>query len=170
MPAVSSSPISALSRHLAPLGEVGPQERGGLLEVLESVPDPRKKRGVRHRFPAILFVSVCAVASGARSFAAIAEWAADAVEDTVCGMGIGAPNASTIRRALSAFTGDGFDTAIGGFLAGRLAAARSRRPDPRRVSGRGVVRSRSTARRCGARGSETIGRGCSWHAWTTPRE
>jgi predicted transposase YbfD/YdcC len=123
VPAVSSSPIAALSRHLAPLGEVGPQERDGLLEVLESVPDPPKKRGVRHRFSAILFVSVCAVVSGARSFAAIAEWAADAVEDTLRGMGIGAPNASTVRRALSAFTGDGFDTAIGGFLAGRLAAA-----------------------------------------------
>ena len=102
MPAVSSSTIAVLSRQLAPLGEVAPQARGGLLEVLEAVPDPRKKRGVRHRFAAILFVSVCAVVSGARSFAAIAEWAADAVEDTLCGMGIGAPNASTIRRALSA--------------------------------------------------------------------
>jgi predicted transposase YbfD/YdcC len=129
VPAVSSSPIAVLSRHLAPLGEVVPPEaRGGLLEVLESVPDPRKKRGVRHRFAAILFVSVCAVVSGARSFAAIAEWAADAVhdvvDDTLRRVGIGAPNASTVRRALSAFTGDGFDTAIGGFLAGRLAAAR----------------------------------------------
>lgn len=129
MPAVSSSPIAVLSRQLAPLGEVAPQARAGLLEVLEAVPDPRKKRGVRHRFAAILFVSVCAVVSGARSFAAIAEWAADtvndAVDDTLSGMGIGAPNASTIRRALSALTGDGFDTAIGGFLAGRLAAART---------------------------------------------
>jgi predicted transposase YbfD/YdcC len=111
---------------LAPLSEVAPQARVGLLEVLESVPDPRKKRGVRHRFAAILFVSVCAVVSGARSFAAIAEWAADAVEDTLRGMGIGAPNASTIRRALSALSGDGFDTAIGGFLAGRLAEARTK--------------------------------------------
>lgn len=130
MPAVSSSPIAVLSRQLAPLSEVAPQARAGLLEVLESVPDPRKKRGVRHRFAAILFVSVCAVVSGARSFAAIAEWAADAVgdavDDTLRGMGIGAPNASTIRRALSALSGDGFDTAIGGFLAGRLAAARTK--------------------------------------------
>jgi predicted transposase YbfD/YdcC len=127
VPAVSSSPIAVLSRQLAPLcGVVAPQARSGLLEVLESVPDPRKKRGVRHRFSAILFVSVCAVVSGARSFAAIAEWAADAVEGTLRGMGIGAPNASTVRRALSAFTGDGFDTAIGGFLAGRLAAARAK--------------------------------------------
>jgi len=129
VPAVSSSPITVLSRQLAPLGEVTPQARAGLLEVLESVPDPRKKRGVRHRFAAILFVSVCAVVSGARSFAAIAEWAADAVgdavDDTLRGLDIGAPNASTIRRALCAFTGDGFDTAIGGFLAGRLAAGRA---------------------------------------------
>ncbi|MFL6118988.1 ISAs1 family transposase [Actinophytocola sp.] len=84
---------------------------------------------MRHRFAAILFVSVCAVASGARSFAAIAEWAADAVgdavDDTLRRLGIGAPNASTIRRALSALSGDGFDTAISRFLAGRLAAARA---------------------------------------------
>lgn len=126
MPAVSSSPIAVLSRQLAPLGEVAPQARAGLFEVLESVPDPRRKRGVRHRFSVILFVSVCAVVSGARSFAAIAEWAADAVDGTLRGMGIGAPNASTIRRALSALSGDGFDTAIGGFLAGRLAAARAK--------------------------------------------
>ena len=128
MPAVSSSPIAVLSRQLASLGEVAPQARTGLLQVLESVPDPRRKRGVRHRFAAILFVSVCAVVSGARSFAAIAEWAADTAEDTLCGMGIGAPNASTIRRALSALTGDGFDTAIGGFLAGRLATAATTTP------------------------------------------
>ena len=127
MPTVSSSPITVLSRQLASLGEVAPQARGGLLEVLESVPDPRKKRGVRHRFSAILFVSVCAVVSGARSFAAIAEWSADAVsdavDDTLRGMGIGTPNASTIRRALSAFTGDGFDTAIGAWLSGRVTTA-----------------------------------------------
>jgi predicted transposase YbfD/YdcC len=132
VPAVSSSPIAALSRHLAPLGEVAPEARGGLLEVLESVPDPRKKRGVRHRFSAILFVSVCAVVSGARSFAGIAEWAADAVEDTLHGMGIGAPNASTVRRALSAFTGDGFDAAIGAWLSGRVRTARAGAPDRRR--------------------------------------
>lgn len=47
VPAVSSSPIAVLSRQLAPLGGVvAPLARGGLLEVLESVPDPRKKRGV----------------------------------------------------------------------------------------------------------------------------
>jgi Leucine Rich Repeat (LRR) protein len=32
-------------------------------------------------------------------------------------------NASTIRRALSTFTGDGFDTAIGAWLSGRVTTA-----------------------------------------------
>jgi hypothetical protein len=82
VPAVSSCLITALVCHLAPLDEVAPKGRGGLLEVLESVPDPRKKPGVRHRFVANLFMSVCAVVSGARPCAAIAESAADAVDDT----------------------------------------------------------------------------------------
>jgi predicted transposase YbfD/YdcC len=132
VPAVSSSPIAALSRHLGLVGEVPAASRASLLQVLDSVPDPRKKRGVRHRFGAILFVSICAVVSGAKSFAAIAEWAADAGNGSLAGMGIGTPNASTIRRALSAFTGAGFDTAIGGWLTGRLALLRAAAPGPRR--------------------------------------
>lgn len=132
MSAVPSSPIAVLSRHLAPLDEVSPQARQGLLEVLDSVPDPRKKRGVRHRFGAILFISICAVVSGAKSFAAIAEWAADTAVNNLDGLGIGVPDASTIRRALSAFTGDGFDTAIGGWLAQRLTAARASLPGTQR--------------------------------------
>jgi DDE family transposase len=155
MSAVPSSPIATLSRHLESVGEVSATARPGLLEVLDSVPDPRKKRGVRHRFAAILFVSICAVVSGAKSFAAIAEWAADTANDTVCGMRIGAPNASTIRRALSAFTGDGFDTAIGGWLAGRLAAARAATPGPRR---RRAIAVDGKAPRAHVR--ETVGRGC----------
>jgi len=114
------------------VGEVPAASRASLLQVLDSVPDPRKKRGVRHRFGAILFVSICAVVSGAKSFAAIAEWAADAGNGSLAGMGIGTPNASTIRRALSAFTGAGFDTAIGGWLTGRLALLRAAAPGPRR--------------------------------------
>ncbi|MBU3067849.1 ISAs1 family transposase [Nocardia sp. NEAU-G5] len=62
-------------------------------------------------------------ASGARSFAAIAEWAVDAADEVLRGLGIEVPDGSTIRRALSKFTGDGFDQAVGAWLAGRLAAA-----------------------------------------------
>jgi predicted transposase YbfD/YdcC len=116
-----------LSRQMEGL-EVTPESRLGLLEALDSIPDPRKKRGVRHRFGAILFISICAVVSGAKSFAAIAEWAADAANSTLSEIGIKPPNTSTIRRALSAFTGDGFDTTTGSWLAGRLAATRVATP------------------------------------------
>ncbi|WP_309231920.1 ISAs1 family transposase [Nocardia sp. SYP-A9097] len=126
MPAVSSSPIATLSYHLGALTEVPTASRRSPLEVLEQAPDPRRKRGVRHRFGAILYISTCAVVSGSKSYAAIAEWAADTAADTLAAMGITAPNASTIRRALSAFTGDGFDTLIGGWLTGRVADARAR--------------------------------------------
>jgi hypothetical protein len=50
----------------------------GLLAVLARVTDPRRWRGVRHRLAVILGLVVCAVLAGARSFTAIAEWAADA--------------------------------------------------------------------------------------------
>jgi DDE_Tnp_1-associated len=63
------------------------QDLGGeqtrLLSVLASIPDPRARPGVRHRLAVILGLAVCAVLAGARSFTAIAEWAADA--DQACG-------------------------------------------------------------------------------------
>jgi predicted transposase YbfD/YdcC len=114
------------------VGEVGDEQRQGLLEVLESVPDPRCKRVVRHRFSVILLVAVCAVASGATSFAAIAEWAADAVADGLAGVGSVAPNVSTVRRVLCAFTGDGFDTAIGVWLGRRVRSVWVGEPSRRR--------------------------------------
>ncbi len=131
MPAALSSPIAVLSRHLGSVDEVPDTARVSLLAALDSVPDPRKKRGVRHRFGAILFVSICAVVSGARSFAAIAEWASDCVA-TLAEMDIGTPDASTIRRALSAFTGDGFDTITGTWLTRRLTVLHASVTGPRR--------------------------------------
>jgi hypothetical protein len=41
------------------------------------VVDPRKPRGLRHGLVAALTAAVCAVAAGARSFVAVAEWVAD---------------------------------------------------------------------------------------------
>jgi hypothetical protein len=45
----------------------------GLLAALERVPDPRHRRGIRHRHTTVLAVAVCAVLSGSRSFLAIAD-------------------------------------------------------------------------------------------------
>ena len=78
MPAPSSSPIDPAISHLAGLAQHPEEEQPRLLAVLASVTDPRHRRGVRHRLAVVLGLAVCAVLAGARSFTAIAEWAADA--------------------------------------------------------------------------------------------
>ena len=50
-----------------------------LQSVLAGVVDPRRRRGVRHPLVVALTAAVCAVAAGARSFVAAAEWVADLV-------------------------------------------------------------------------------------------
>jgi DDE_Tnp_1-associated len=60
----------------------------GLAAVLSTVTDPRKRRGVRHGLVTLLSVAVCAVAAGARSFVAIAEWAADLPVEAAAALGI----------------------------------------------------------------------------------
>ena len=58
-----------------------------MLAVLGVVADPRHRRGVRYRLAVILGLAVCAVLAGARSFTAIAEWAADADQEPWTGSG-----------------------------------------------------------------------------------
>ena len=42
-----------------------------LAERLVGLPDPRRRRGVRHPFLAVLLIAASAVVAGARSYAAI---------------------------------------------------------------------------------------------------
>jgi hypothetical protein len=75
VPASASSPILAVTNQLG--GVDLPDlawEVPGLREALERVVDPRARRGVRHQLVVVLVAAVCAVAAGARSFVAIAEW------------------------------------------------------------------------------------------------
>ena len=51
--------------------------RGGLIEVLRKIPDPRKRRGIRHPMTSVMAISVCAVLAGSKSLVAIAHWAKD---------------------------------------------------------------------------------------------
>lgn len=50
---------------------------GDLLSLLAGVPDPRSRHGRRHPLPALLAAVCLALLCGARSYAAIAQWAAD---------------------------------------------------------------------------------------------
>lgn len=70
-----------------------------LLGVLTRVPDPRDPRGVRYPLAGVLAVAVTAVLAGARSFAAIGEWALDLREDQLARLGLyRAPVESTMRK------------------------------------------------------------------------
>ena len=53
------------------------QPAKSLLSFLAAVPDPRSRRGRRHPLSAILALVCCAVLCGAKSYAAIAQWAQD---------------------------------------------------------------------------------------------
>src|SRR5664280_1839157 len=119
--ASSSSRIDPAIGHLAALGQSLVDEGSDVLSVLGQVADPRKRRGVRHTLPVILGVVVCAVLAGARSFVAIAEWAADADDATLADLGAGAvvPCESTIRRTLQTLDADALDDAFGGWAQAR---------------------------------------------------
>ncbi len=70
-----------------------------MLDLLAAVPDPRNPRGVRYALAGVLAVAVTAVLAGARSFAAIGEWAADLPGDCRARIGLAAaPDESTLRN------------------------------------------------------------------------
>jgi predicted transposase YbfD/YdcC len=102
------------------------KEAGGrLLAVLAAVPDPRARRGIRHRLTVILGLALCAVLAGARSFTAIAEWAADADQATREALGVTGmvPCESTFRRTLQALDADVLDEAAGSWAQQRTVPA-----------------------------------------------
>ena len=130
MPASASSLVDSVRVHAgadvrADLAVAGP----GLLEAFALIPDPRPRRGVRHRLVTVLAVSVCAVPAGARSLVAIAEWAADLPVQVrgVVGIVAGPPCESTIRRVLGALDADGLDRVVGAWVAGQLPEPVGRR-------------------------------------------
>ncbi len=78
MPASSSFPsalLDAVAEAGLPPESLGAAESIGLLQALSAVPDLRRARGRRHGLQSILLLAVGAVLAGARSYAAIAQWA-----------------------------------------------------------------------------------------------
>jgi hypothetical protein len=120
-------------------------ERARLLAVLAAVPGPRARRGVRHQLAVVLSLALCAVLAGARSFTAIAEWAADADQATREALGVTGvvPCESTFRRTLQNLDADALDDAAGAWAQQRTApAAGARRMiavDGKTLRGSGVA-------------------------------
>ena len=129
MPADRSSPISAALTQLAhsDLRQLQDAEAPHLLAYLAAVPDPRAARGRRHPLAAILGLAAAAVLAGARSIAAIAEWATDAPQEVRAALGArrhapghrSVPAEATIRRTLARLDADALAGVIGAWLADR---------------------------------------------------
>ena len=126
----------------------------GLLEYLALVPDPRDPRGVRHTLTSLLLAAVAAVLAGARSFAAVGEWVADAPPQVLACLGVRRdpltgrfepPDEATIRRVLEAVDAAALDAAVGSWLASRLSAA-DQGQDRRRGGRRAVAVDGKTVR------------------------
>ena len=114
-----------------PTAAAGPEraaELAALLTVLAAVPDPRARHGVRHPLSQLLAVGLSAVIAGARSFAAIGEWAAAQAQADSTGGGMGrAPDESTFRRVFARVDADMLARGIGAWVWTRTAIAGGRR-------------------------------------------
>lgn len=97
-----------------------------LLARFAAVHDPRHRRGIRHTVQVILAIAAVAVICGARSFAAIGEWARDAPQRVLEVVGARwhrlrgrfvAPHEATLRRTIQAFDAELLDAVICGWIA-----------------------------------------------------
>jgi predicted transposase YbfD/YdcC len=161
MPALPSSLISSLST--APAGTSIEESASSLLAALGALPDPRARRGVRHRLIVVVAAAVCAVVAGYRSYAAIGEWVADLPADAAVTLGIDAgrrPSETMIRRLLQALDPDLLTAVIGSWLAGRIPGTSSGSKRAIAVDGKTLRGSRTgdtTARHVLAAAEQTTG-------------
>lgn len=77
---ILSDPLSLLNGYnkegIVDINALSLDGKGGLIEHLRTIPEPRKARGIRHGKISLLAVAICALLSGAKGFSAIGEWAA----------------------------------------------------------------------------------------------
>ncbi len=108
------------------LNKVSIRGKGGLWDRLNSLKDPRKRRGIRHNQVCILAVAICAVLAGARSFCAIGEWAQELSQKQLQRLGCRfhedkkvyiPPSEPTIRRMLQTVNAGALDRIINEWLA-----------------------------------------------------
>lgn len=135
MPAHSSSSIPNGLTQLVQADQVQPAEARHLLAYLAAIDDPRSRAGRRHPLVAVLLIAAAAVLAGARSIAAIAEWAADTPQSIRAALGTRrdpfagrwvVPTETTIRRTLARLDAEALAAAIGAWLADRDHPGRRR--------------------------------------------
>ena len=137
---LSIIPLPAAVHRLGAPATLAPEQCRSLLGSLARIADPRHRRGRRHALSAVLAVAVAAVLAGARSLAAVGEWASDAPCQVLAALGVhrhpltGAwrpPGEATVRRVLARTDADALDRAVGAWLAGQRPPANPPLPTPR---------------------------------------
>lgn len=117
-----SSPIDALVRHcegvVLPCPVTDLPGLPALVQVLDRIPDPRRRRGRRYRLGPMLALCLVAVLSGATSLARIGRITAELDARMLAELGLPAtwPVVTTLGRLLARLDGDAFDEAIGAYL------------------------------------------------------
>jgi hypothetical protein len=138
VPAPPSCPIPAAQR-LDPSTALAPEHYRDLLDYLAQITDPRHRRGRRHALTVVLAVAVVAVLTGARSLAAIGEWACDAPGQVLAALGVRRdpwtgtfrpPGEATVRRVLARIDADALDRTVGAWLAAQQPSPPATPPSP----------------------------------------
>jgi predicted transposase YbfD/YdcC len=149
VPACSSSPIDRLVARIGSTSdrvtatgtrrEAGTDEPTDLVAALVKVPDPRSRRGIRHRLVTVLALAVCAVLAGARSYVAIAEWAHDLPLAVRIRLGLtvrrATPSESAIRRILQKVDPEALDRVVSDWLVARADSTGPPDPPPEKTPG-----------------------------------
>ncbi|MCM4084342.1 ISAs1 family transposase [Paractinoplanes hotanensis] len=126
---MSACPIQVLSAVTTPSDTlarpVTEGEQVGLRDALSRVPDPRGPRGLRYPLAGLLTVAVCAVATGASSVAAIADWLHDLDDIGRARLGFvrGVPAMTTMWRLLIRLDADLLAAVLAGWLRTRTRPA-----------------------------------------------
>ena len=97
----------------------------GLLDVLASLPDPRKPRGLRHPLSAVLGLAVLAMLTGCKTYHAIAQFGRDKGFALAQALGFRrgkTPTKSTYSILFRKLDVVAFEAALGRWVASRLSA------------------------------------------------
>jgi hypothetical protein len=122
-PFLSPRLVSVRKDFTMDFNEVPLEGTNGLMSLLKTICDPRKKRGIRHPATALLALSLGACLSGAKSYEAIAQWGQSLSREALLRLGFKRwtpPSEPTIRRFLQSVDAEEIDGKMGLWLLNQM--------------------------------------------------